>query len=145
MRCNGLLRSQASVKHYGSLELRKTVPRHHAGWLVHACVKARARHGHLQLWIRRHGNKSNKGQFVPYGDTFGNGDVIGCTLDCVNGTISFSKNGMHLGIAFRLQLGTCGGAQQRMHPAVLLKGCTVELNLGAQPFAFLPPRGYNSP
>ena len=35
-----------------------------------------------------------------YGPSFGDGDVIGVHLDIVNGLLSFSLNGKHLGIAF---------------------------------------------
>ncbi|KDO31550.1 hypothetical protein SPRG_03479 [Saprolegnia parasitica CBS 223.65] len=35
-----------------------------------------------------------------YGDTFGEGDVIGLDLDCDLGTLSYSKNGVDLGVAF---------------------------------------------
>ncbi|OQR90075.1 HECT E3 ubiquitin ligase [Achlya hypogyna] len=35
-----------------------------------------------------------------YGDTFGEGDVIGLDLDCEQGTLSYSKNGVDLGVAF---------------------------------------------
>ncbi|GAB9472899.1 unnamed protein product [Globisporangium polare] len=35
-----------------------------------------------------------------YGESFSEGDCIGVTLDCEKGTLSFTKNGVDLGIAF---------------------------------------------
>ena len=46
------------------------------------------------------GNKATSNQFAEYGVAFGVGDIIGCTLDLDAGTISFSKNGTDLGVAF---------------------------------------------
>ncbi|EQC37076.1 hypothetical protein SDRG_05303 [Saprolegnia diclina VS20] len=40
-----------------------------------------------------------------YGDTFGEGDVIGLDLDCDLGTLSYSKNGVDLGVAFDNVIG----------------------------------------
>jgi hypothetical protein len=40
-----------------------------------------------------------------YGDVFGEGDIIGVHLDCDKQTLSFSKNGMMLGIAFENVIG----------------------------------------
>ena len=36
-----------------------------------------------------------------YGDRFGQGDVIGITLDMDEGTLSFAKNGVDLGVAIQ--------------------------------------------
>ncbi|OQS05252.1 HECT E3 ubiquitin ligase, partial [Thraustotheca clavata] len=41
-----------------------------------------------------------RNRFKTYGDTFGEGDILGLDLDCEQGTLSFSKNGVDLGIAF---------------------------------------------
>lgn len=46
-----------------------------------------------------------------YGDRFMQGDVIGVTLDMDNGTLSYSKNGLDLGVAF-------DGLAGELYPAV---------------------------
>lgn len=48
------------------------------------------------------GKKSTNKQFSDYGQTFEEGDVIGCLLDRDEQTISFAKNGRDLGVAFDL-------------------------------------------
>uniref|UniRef100_K3X672 B30.2/SPRY domain-containing protein n=1 Tax=Globisporangium ultimum (strain ATCC 200006 / CBS 805.95 / DAOM BR144) TaxID=431595 RepID=K3X672_GLOUD len=40
-----------------------------------------------------------------YGDNFGEDDCIGVQLDCERGTLSFSKNGVNLGVAFENIVG----------------------------------------
>jgi SPRY domain len=46
-----------------------------------------------------------------YGERFGSGDVIGVTLDSNRGTLSFSRNGRELGVAF-------AGMRGELYPAV---------------------------
>jgi SPRY domain len=46
-----------------------------------------------------------------YGERFGSGDVIGVTLDFNRGTLSFSRNGRELGVAF-------AGMRGELYPAV---------------------------
>jgi len=48
------------------------------------------------------GKKSSGRQFDDYGETYKEGDVIGCLLDRDKRTISFCKNGLDLGVAFNL-------------------------------------------
>ena len=86
--------------------------------------------------------KCHDGKFTDYGLEFSDADVIGCILDRVNRTVSFSRNGIWLGVAFHLPLYL---SDIMLHPAIFLKGCTAQLNLGATPFLFSPPRGYNAP
>mmetsp|Transcript_3310 Transcript_3310/g.11990 ORF Transcript_3310/g.11990 Transcript_3310/m.11990 type:complete len:215 (-) Transcript_3310:1-645(-) len=64
----------------------------------------------LELGLDKHSfgyggtaKKSHARQFDSYGDPYGKDDVIGCALDCDTGTISFSKNGKALGVAFELR------------------------------------------
>ena len=88
------------------------------------------------------GKKSHDDRFSDYGGEFRDGDVIGCILDRVNGTVSFTRNGHWLGVAFELPRNLQDIA---LHPAVCLKGCTAELNLGASLFIYPPPRAYKVP
>lgn len=49
------------------------------------------------------GKKSNSRNFEDYGESFGEKfDVIGNVLDLNNGTISWTKNGRNLGVAFNI-------------------------------------------
>jgi len=48
------------------------------------------------------GKKSTNRQFEDFGGAYEEGDVIGCLLDRETQTISFSKNGRGLGVAFTL-------------------------------------------
>jgi ATP-dependent RNA helicase DDX1 len=64
----------------------------------------------LELGTDQHGfgfgataKKSNNRQFVDYGTPYGKGDIIGCFIDLLDKfTISFSKNGTDLGVAFEM-------------------------------------------
>ena len=44
-------------------------------------------------------NSNSEGE--KYGEPFGSGDVVGCLLDTIEGTMSFSKNGMQYGVAWK--------------------------------------------
>ncbi|KAK8791728.1 hypothetical protein WA588_002037 [Blastocystis sp. NMH] len=79
------------------------------------------------------GNKATSNQFAEYGVAFGVGDIIGCTLDLDAGTISFSKNGTDLGVAF-----SGVNASMSYYPAVCLKNASISVRFAA-PFAHLPP------
>ncbi|KXZ56945.1 hypothetical protein GPECTOR_1g852 [Gonium pectorale] len=88
------------------------------------------------------GKKSHARQFDEYGEPFGQGDVVGCLLDCSGGgaSLAFSKNGRLLGEAFRLPAALQSAV---LHPAICLKNAEVAVNFGAStPFAHPPPRGY---
>lgn len=86
------------------------------------------------------GKKSNNRQFEDYGESFGIHEVIGCLLDLQKGEISFTKNGKHLGVAFRLndQMRT----HETFYPAVVLKNAEMLFNFGAAPFKHPIPEGY---
>lgn len=44
---------------------------------------------------------SSSGHGQAYGPTFTTGDIIGCCVNFVNNNCFYTKNGTHLGIAFR--------------------------------------------
>ncbi len=86
------------------------------------------------------GMKSVNGTFLKYGGEYTKGDVVGCFIDFQNKQISYSKNGVHLGVAFDIDnvIGTV------LFPAVLLKNSSLSLNFGTSPFAFPPTREFSS-
>ena len=68
-----------------------------------------------------------------YGPTFGLNDVIGCGVDFAFGSAFFTKNGRHLGIAFK-ELKNI-----KPFPAVGMKkspGSWISVNFGQKPFIF---------
>ncbi|XP_077141808.1 heterogeneous nuclear ribonucleoprotein U-like protein 1 isoform X2 [Ranitomeya variabilis] len=81
--------------------------------------------------------KSTNSKFENYGETFAENDVIGCFIDFeVRGDIeiSYSKNGHHMGTAFRVSRGSVGN--QAFFPHVLVKNCSVEFNFGQKDESF---------
>uniref|UniRef100_A0A1I8P9R2 Ran-binding proteins 9/10 homolog n=1 Tax=Stomoxys calcitrans TaxID=35570 RepID=A0A1I8P9R2_STOCA len=74
---------------------------------------------------------SSSGHGQSYGPTFTTGDIIGCCVNFVNNTCFYTKNGIHLGIAFR-DLPT------KLYPTVGLQtpGEEVDANFGQEPFKF---------
>eukprot|EP00923_Selenidium_pygospionis_P039667 GHVN01068889.1.p1 GENE.GHVN01068889.1~~GHVN01068889.1.p1 ORF type:complete len:780 (+),score=115.74 GHVN01068889.1:303-2342(+) len=70
------------------------------------------------------GKKSWNSKFEDYGDSFGEGDVIGCLLDRESQQISFCKNGRAMGVAFDLphQLHSSG-----LKPALCGKGFQLDI------------------
>ncbi len=75
--------------------------------------------------------KSNFRNFEDYGEKFGEKfDVIGNIIDLDSNTISWTKNGKDLGIAFRLQKELC--EQNLFFPAICVKnaGLTVKFKSG---------------
>eukprot|EP00798_Chlamydomonas_sp_ICE-L_P004563 gene4563-14742_t len=71
---------------------------------------------------------SGRGSF--YGSGFGTGDKIGALFNRSDRTISFYKNGLDLGVAFREV------NEERLHPCVGMRSRNEEIlvNFGAQPF-----------
>ncbi|KAI9908014.1 hypothetical protein PsorP6_003697 [Peronosclerospora sorghi] len=65
-------------------------------------------------------------------------DVIGCFLDLHEGIISFTRNGVDLGVAFRNVKTTSG--DQGFFPAISVEQMEILLiNIGAQPFMYKAP------
>uniref|UniRef100_A0A2M3Z038 Putative ran-binding protein n=1 Tax=Anopheles braziliensis TaxID=58242 RepID=A0A2M3Z038_9DIPT len=82
-----------------------------------------------------HGDDGNSfcssGNGQPYGPTFTTGDIIGCGVNLVDNTCFYTKNGHHLGIAFR-------DLPPRLYPTVGLQtpGEVVDANFGQEAFKF---------
>ncbi|XP_001659381.2 ran-binding protein 9 [Aedes aegypti] len=82
-----------------------------------------------------HGDDGNSfcssGNGQPYGPTFTTGDIIGCGVNLVDNTCFYTKNGHHLGIAFK-------DLPPRLYPTVGLQtpGEVVDANFGQEPFKF---------
>ncbi|XP_059610165.1 ran-binding proteins 9/10 homolog isoform X1 [Phlebotomus argentipes] len=74
---------------------------------------------------------SSSGAGKPYGPTFTTGDIIGCGVNLVDNTCFYTKNGHHLGIAFR-------DLPAKLYPTVGLQtpGEVVDANFGQDPFKF---------
>lgn len=69
------------------------------------------------------GKKSNSKNFQDYGTTFGDrGDIIGNMIDLDNGTISWSKNGQLLGVAYQLNFQIYS---QTFFPSICTKNAMV--------------------
>lgn len=85
------------------------------------------------------GKKSNNKNFDTYGEPFGKSDVIGCCLDLDNSEIKFIKNGIDLGVAFKIgqPLKT-----EVFYPAVVLKNAEILFNFGDEKFKHEPPSGF---
>jgi len=83
------------------------------------------------------GKKSTNNQFDDYGGAFGVGDVIGVIMDVDNLSISFTKNGKFMGIAFNSiapAAKTIG-----LFPHILLKNMKVQVNFSRLNAWFPPP------
>lgn len=83
--------------------------------------------------------KWNK-EFEQYGQSWVAGDVIGCGIDLDQNEITFYRNGVSLGVAFRgiRKMGPGFG----YYPAISLsQGERCELNFGSRPFKY-PIEGY---
>lgn len=85
------------------------------------------------------GKKSHNKQFDDYGEAFGMHDVIGCFLDLGKGEIKYSRNGVDLGVAFRLSESQ---KRETYFPALVLKNAEMSFNFGKTPFKYPPEEGY---
>ncbi|XP_068148443.1 ATP-dependent RNA helicase Ddx1 [Drosophila tropicalis] len=85
------------------------------------------------------GKKSNNRQFDDYGEAFGKADVIGCLLDLQRLEISFTKNGQHLGVAFKIPENM---SRETFYPALVLKNAEMAFNFGKTELKYHPGNGY---
>ncbi|GAB0093946.1 ATP-dependent RNA helicase Ddx1 [Sergentomyia squamirostris] len=85
------------------------------------------------------GKKSNNRQFDDYGEAFGINDVIGCLLDLQGWEVKFTKNGVDLGVAFKIPEFL---RREALYPAVVLKNAEMLFNFGEGDFKHPPPEGY---
>ncbi|KAL4151606.1 hypothetical protein PRNP1_008548 [Phytophthora ramorum] len=84
--------------------------------------------------------KWNGGKDEEYaaGDSWNKNDVIGCLLDLDEGTVSFTRNGIDLGVAFRNVKHT--SSDQGFFPAISVEQTEILLvNIGSQPFVYEAP------
>ncbi|RKO86445.1 concanavalin A-like lectin/glucanase domain-containing protein, partial [Blyttiomyces helicus] len=74
-----------------------------------------------------------------YGPTYATGDVIGCCINFMTNEVSFTKNGVYLGVAFRdIFKDNKGQKSYQLYPSVGLRtpGEIVEANFGQSKFKF---------
>ncbi|XP_067877706.1 heterogeneous nuclear ribonucleoprotein U-like protein 2 isoform X2 [Heterodontus francisci] len=84
------------------------------------------------------GRKWENCKFEEYGETFDENDVIGCfaNFDGEQVELSFSKNGVCLGVAFTVSKDSLG--ERALFPHILSKNCAVECNFGHKEEPFFP-------
>jgi len=83
------------------------------------------------------GKKSHNNNFMDFGGQFRAGDVIGCIIDMEQGTISFTKNGQFMGVAFDNVPPAAG--ETGIFPHLLLKNVKCQVNFRAESKWFDPP------
>ncbi|XP_072277692.1 heterogeneous nuclear ribonucleoprotein U-like protein 2 isoform X2 [Pyxicephalus adspersus] len=105
------------------------VPLLRVGWSVYQSAPQLGEDD-LSFAYDSRGLKVTSAHFDPYGESFGENDVVGClaNLDGDSVEISFSKNGTELGQAFVIDKSTLG--EQALLPHILCKGCAFQVNFG---------------
>ncbi|KAJ3064102.1 hypothetical protein HDU98_000164 [Podochytrium sp. JEL0797] len=111
------------------------------GWMGLGCCAKDVKLDRLPGWdpnsFGYHGDDGfvfeSTGKGRPYGPTYSTGDTIGCILNFRDNTMSFTKNGLYIGVAFRninpdLPLYPCVGFRT--------PGESIHINFGASPFEF---------
>ena len=81
---------------------------------------------------------STNNRFFNYGQRYGLGDVIGCYLDTTNDPflITYTLNGMNLGIAFRVWSNELNG--KALYPHVMTKNQDFMVNFGQMDMPMAP-------
>uniref|UniRef100_A0A3B4AQA2 B30.2/SPRY domain-containing protein n=1 Tax=Periophthalmus magnuspinnatus TaxID=409849 RepID=A0A3B4AQA2_9GOBI len=134
------INEEISVKHLPSNEPDPHVVR--VGWSLNHCSTQLGEEP-FSFGYGGTGKKSSDCKFADYGERFGENDVIGCYIDFESGDeveMSYSKNGVSLGVAFRTTKEALAG--RALFPHVLVKNCAVEFNFGQKEPYFPPPEGY---
>jgi SPRY domain len=96
-----------------------------------------------------HNGTKNSGASSPYGPSYAPGDVIGIFLDLDKGELAYSKNGVHIGVAFTdikqlgevfpyIECGTVNGVLVA-HPNFGYDGLTYQIPDGYSPLSDLYP------
>ena len=92
------------------------------------------------------GSKFNENTSSSYGNTYTNGDVIGCALDLDNGKVYWSKNG-----TFQASGDPVAGTNAAFTgltgtwlPVAFSNTPLTSFNFGQRPFAYTPPSGFLS-
>ena len=98
------------------------------------CMRQVGDHEHSWAYDGARQQKWN-GEPSDYGAAWGAGDVVGCLVDTLTGTVSFSLNGKDLGAAWTgvaaLTANADGSVPRGLHPALSLeKGEVVQINIG---------------
>ncbi|KAM6933993.1 LOW QUALITY PROTEIN: heterogeneous nuclear ribonucleoprotein U-like protein 1 [Xenentodon cancila] len=135
------INEEIPVKHLPSSEPDPHVVR--IGWSLNHCSTQLGEEP-FSFGYGGTGKKSSDCKFADYGEKFGENDVIGCYIDFDSGDevqMGYSKNGVHLGVAFRTTKEALAG--RALFPHVLVKNCAVEFNFGQRREPFCPPlEGY---
>jgi ATP-dependent RNA helicase DDX1 len=82
--------------------------------------------------------KSTGRKFVPYGEKYGQDDVLGCWIERAPGAptrFAFGRNGNFLGVAFTVPAATSVGT---LFPAVAFRNAELGVNFGDTPFKHAP-------
>jgi len=87
------------------------------------------------------GKKSWKRKFENYGESFKEGDTIGCYLDFEEKTISFSKNGEWLDVAYYIPKKMIASGEV-FFPAITIQCGEARANFGASDWAHAPELGF---